>query len=88
MTLITTNLLSEGCRCGLDMKLGWMDSTWMYIPFSLMIERPQMRPYHNKLLAEPTIQLPPRRLLAVHKNTYTINLRCNPSSKDKGGIED
>ena len=48
MSLITINLLSEGCRCGLDMKLGWMDSTWMYIPFSLMIEASLMRRYHNK----------------------------------------
>ena len=26
-----------------------MDSTWAYIPFGFLIERPEMRSYHKKL---------------------------------------
>ena len=44
------NFLSEWCRCGDDMKNPRMGSTKAYIPFGDLIEAPQMRHYHKKLL--------------------------------------
>ena len=42
------NLLGEGVSCGLDKEIG-LDGTYLaYFPFSPMIERSQMTPYHNK----------------------------------------
>ena len=42
------NFLSEGVRCGLDKEIR-LDGTYLtYFPFSRMIERPQMTPYHKK----------------------------------------
>ena len=46
--LALANFLSEGVRCGLDMKIARMGSTKAYIPFGLLIERSQMTPYHKK----------------------------------------
>ena len=43
------DFLSEGVRCGLDMKIARMGSTLTYVPFWLLIERSQMTPYHKKL---------------------------------------
>ena len=43
-------LLLEGCRCGLNIKKPQMGCTKTYCSFGALIERPQMRPYHNKLL--------------------------------------
>ena len=48
-TTITRNFLSEGVRCGLDMKIARMGHTFTYFPFGLLIERSQMRRYHKKL---------------------------------------
>ena len=48
--LHTPNLLLEWCRCGLDKEIA-PDGTYLtYFPFGAMIERPQMTPYHKKLL--------------------------------------
>ena len=47
--ILQPNLLSEGVRLGLDMKIARKGSTIAYIPFWLLIERPRMTPYHNKL---------------------------------------
>ena len=44
------NFLSEWCRCGDDMKNPRLGSTKAYIPFGDLIEAPQMRHYHKKLL--------------------------------------
>ena len=41
--------MSEGVRLGLDMKIARMGSTFTYVPFGLLIERPRMTPYHKKL---------------------------------------
>ena len=48
--VISCYFLSEWCRCGADMKKPRMGSTKAYIPFGGMIEAPQMRRYHKKLL--------------------------------------
>ena len=71
----------EGVRCGLDMKLGWKGHTLAYFPFSPMIERPQIAPYHNKLegYAEsniyPLINLMILNILAIEAIVATMLLR-------------
>ena len=47
---VSSKFLSEEVRCGLDMKIARMDSTWTYVPFWLLIERSQMTPYRKKFL--------------------------------------
>ncbi len=47
---VRLNFLSEGVRCDLDKEIA-PDGTYLtYFPFGAMIERPQMTPYHKKLL--------------------------------------
>ena len=41
----------SGAAVALIKRLGWMDSTLTYIPFSPMIEASLMRRYHDKCLA-------------------------------------
>ena len=44
------NFLSEGVRLGLDKEIR-LDGTYLaYFPFSRMIERSRVTPYHKKLL--------------------------------------
>ena len=47
--IVIPNFLSEGVRLGLDKEIR-LDGTYLaYFPFSRMIERSRMTPYHKKL---------------------------------------
>ena len=49
--IVIPNFLSEGVRLGLDKEIR-LDGTYLaYFPFSRMIERSRMTPYHKKLHA-------------------------------------
>ena len=51
------NFSSERCRCGADMKKPPMGSTKAYIPLVSLIEAPQMRRYHGKLLTHKSLNI-------------------------------
>ena len=52
-----TNFSSEWCICGADMKKPPMGSTIAYVPLVALIEAPQMRRYHGKLLAHIALNI-------------------------------
>ena len=69
-----TNFSSERCRCGADMKKPPMGSTKAYIPLVALIEAPQMRRYHGKLLTHVTLNLVVVAAVAVECCTVELLL--------------
>ena len=69
-----TNFSSEWCRCGADMKKPPMGSTKAYIPLVALIEAPQMRRYHGKLLTHVTLNIVVVAAVAVECCTVELLL--------------
>ena len=57
LTIVIPNFLLEGVRLGLDKEIR-LDGTYLaYFPFSRMIERSRMTPYHKKLEFDAVCQI-------------------------------
>ncbi len=75
--ILQPNLLSEGVRLCLDMKIARMGSTLVYIPFWLLIERPRMTPYHNKLCVALVTKGINHMLCGDVNLTYVVLVACD-----------